>query len=68
MFDRSGRPARALPLTGVETRFRAVRQSELGTLPHEAHVLSNAMRAPEHGTRLIRTSLTCAPARAHTGL
>nr|WP_216628631.1 IclR family transcriptional regulator C-terminal domain-containing protein [Actinopolyspora erythraea] len=52
VFDRSGRPAWARTLTGVETRFRADRQPELGALLlHEAHVLSRAMRTPEYGTR-----------------
>ncbi|MFE3002936.1 IclR family transcriptional regulator [Nocardia sp. NPDC059246] len=32
VFDRSGRPAWALTITGVETRFREPRRSELGKL------------------------------------
>lgn len=41
VFDREGRPAWALSLTGVETRFRPERHRELGTLLLEAaHSLS----------------------------
>lgn len=41
VFDAAGRPAWALSLTGVETRFRPERRAELGTLLMEqAHRLS----------------------------
>ena len=41
VFDRAGRPAWALSLTGVETRFREPRCAELGKLLLEhAHHLS----------------------------
>jgi DNA-binding IclR family transcriptional regulator len=41
VFDRSGRPAWALSLTGVETRFRPERLRELGAaLLEAAHTLS----------------------------
>lgn len=41
VFDRAGRPAWALSLTGVETRFKAERRQELGVLLLEqAHLLS----------------------------
>jgi DNA-binding IclR family transcriptional regulator len=44
VFDRSGRPSWALSLTGVETRFRADRRRELGTLLLEAaHLLSGRL-------------------------
>jgi DNA-binding IclR family transcriptional regulator len=46
VFDRSGRPAWALSLTGVETRFKPERQHELGTLLLEqAHLLSGRLQA-----------------------
>ena len=46
VFDRSGRPAWALSLTGVETRFKSERHHELGTLLLEqAHVLSGRLKA-----------------------
>lgn len=46
MFDRTGRPAWALSLTGVETRFKSERHHELGTLLLEqAHVLSGRLKA-----------------------
>ncbi len=46
VFDRSGRPAWALSLTGVETRFRPDRHHELGTLLLEqAHILSGRLQS-----------------------
>ncbi|BBZ35580.1 putative IclR-family regulatory protein [Mycolicibacterium confluentis] len=46
VFDRNARPAWALSLTGVETRFREPRHRELGTLLLEkAHVLSGQLKA-----------------------
>lgn len=46
VFDRDGRPAWALSLTGVETRFRPERHPELGTLLLEqAHVLSQLLQS-----------------------
>jgi DNA-binding IclR family transcriptional regulator len=46
VFDRSARPAWALSLTGVETRFKADRHHELGTmLLEQAHVLSGRLKA-----------------------
>ncbi len=46
VFDRAGRPAWALSLTGVETRFKPGRRHELGTLLLEqAHVLSVLLQA-----------------------
>lgn len=46
VFDRRGRPAWALSLTGVETRFRADRIPELGKLLLEqAHILTNRLKA-----------------------
>jgi DNA-binding IclR family transcriptional regulator len=48
VFDGSGRPAWALSLTGVETRFRPDRHRELGTLLLEqAHALSGRLQS--HG-------------------
>lgn len=45
VFDRSGRPAWALSLTGVETRFRQERLHELGNaLLEAAHALSVRLR------------------------
>jgi DNA-binding IclR family transcriptional regulator len=45
VFDRSGRPAWALSLTGVETRFRPERHQELGAiLLAQAHRLTNLLR------------------------
>jgi DNA-binding IclR family transcriptional regulator len=45
VFDRSGHPAWALSLTGVETRFKPERHHELGTLLLEqAHVLSGRLQ------------------------
>jgi len=44
VFDRNGRPSWALSLTGVETRFKADRRHELGTLLLEAaHRLSGRL-------------------------
>lgn len=46
VFDRGGRPAWALSLTGVETRFRPARHAELGHLLLEhAHALSTRLQA-----------------------
>ena len=46
VFERTGRPAWALSLTGVETRFRPERHDELGTLLlEEAHLLSGRLNA-----------------------
>jgi len=46
VFDEKGRPSWALSLTGVETRFKADRRHELGTLLLEAaHLLSGRLRA-----------------------
>jgi len=46
VFDQGGRPSWALSLTGVETRFKAQRHHELGTLLLEqAHLLSGRLRA-----------------------
>lgn len=46
VFDRGGRPAWALSLTGVETRFKPERQRELGKrLLEEAHLLSGRLQA-----------------------
>lgn len=46
VFDGQGRPAWALSLTGVETRFKPERQPELGNLLLEhAHLLSGRLRA-----------------------
>ncbi|WP_206511756.1 IclR family transcriptional regulator [Rhodococcus sp. KRD197] len=45
VFDRTGKPAWALSLTGVETRFRPERHHELGTLLLEqAHILTGLLR------------------------
>jgi DNA-binding IclR family transcriptional regulator len=47
VFDRSGRPAWALSVTGVETRFKAERRHELGTLLlDQAHLLSGRLATP----------------------
>ncbi|MBI3690700.1 MAG: IclR family transcriptional regulator, partial [Mycolicibacterium aromaticivorans] len=44
VFDQNGRPAWALSLTGVETRFKPDRRQELGTLLLEqAHLLSGRL-------------------------
>ncbi|WP_067900029.1 IclR family transcriptional regulator [Nocardia vaccinii] len=46
VFDRGGRPAWALSLTGVETRFREPRRTELGRLLLEhAHRLSVRLKS-----------------------
>jgi DNA-binding IclR family transcriptional regulator len=46
VFDRGGRPAWALSLTGVETRFKPERRHELGRLLLEqAHLLSVRLQA-----------------------
>lgn len=46
VFDRGGRPAWALSLTGVETRFKPARHEELGTLLLEhAHTLSTRLQS-----------------------
>lgn len=45
VFDRNGRPSWALSLTGVETRFRPERITEMGTLLlDQAHELSLRLR------------------------
>ncbi|WP_020673186.1 IclR family transcriptional regulator [Amycolatopsis nigrescens] len=45
VFNQSGKPAWALTLTGVDTRFRADRRPELGALLlREAHALTKALR------------------------
>jgi DNA-binding IclR family transcriptional regulator len=47
VFDESGRPAWALSLTGVETRFLPNRQPELGRiLVEKAHILSKTLKGP----------------------
>ncbi|WP_094024447.1 IclR family transcriptional regulator [Nocardia cerradoensis] len=52
VFDRAGRPAWALSLTGVETRFREPRCAQLGTLLLEhAHRLSVRLKAVGHAGR-----------------
>jgi DNA-binding IclR family transcriptional regulator len=51
VFDRSGRPAWALSLTGVETRFKADRTHQLGMLLLEqAHLLSGRLKAGSRST------------------
>lgn len=46
VFDQAGKPAWALSLTGVETRFRQDRHRELGTLLlQQAHVLTGLLHA-----------------------
>ncbi len=46
VFDRSGKPAWALSITGVETRFNAQRHPELDMLLLEhAHQLSGRIQA-----------------------
>ncbi len=46
VFDRAGRPAWALSVTGVETRFRAERVREMGALLLElAHLLTGRLRS-----------------------
>lgn len=45
VFDKTGSPAWALSVTGVETRFRPERHDELGTvLIDQAHTLSSLIR------------------------
>ncbi len=45
VFDRDGRPAWALSLTGVESRFRGPREARLGRLLlRQAHVLTKRLR------------------------
>jgi DNA-binding IclR family transcriptional regulator len=45
VFDRAGRPAWALSVTGVETRFREPRRKELGELLLDhAHVLTGRLK------------------------
>ncbi len=52
VFDQSGRPAWALSLTGIEPRFRAERQEELGNLlMAEAHRLTQHLGAEAAGGR-----------------
>ncbi|GAA2234653.1 IclR family transcriptional regulator [Herbiconiux moechotypicola] len=47
VFDATGRPAWALSLTGVESRFRPDRRPELGRLLLDhAHTLTKALRTP----------------------
>ncbi|WP_245866061.1 IclR family transcriptional regulator [Prauserella marina] len=46
IFDADGKPAWALTLTGIETRFKPARQPELGALLlHEAHALTRHLSA-----------------------
>jgi DNA-binding IclR family transcriptional regulator len=46
IFDAAGRPAWALSLTGIDSRFRAERQAELGQLLVEhAHIVTRNVRA-----------------------
>ncbi|MBO0853416.1 MAG: IclR family transcriptional regulator [Nocardia sp.] len=46
VFDRKGRPGWALSVTGVETRFREPRRTELGTLLlDQAHRLTNRLKS-----------------------
>ncbi|MEU6266197.1 IclR family transcriptional regulator [Saccharopolyspora shandongensis] len=53
VFDRAGRPAWALTLTGIETRFRPERQSDLGALLlHEAHALTRTLDTTDHTASL----------------
>lgn len=52
VFDRSGRPAWALSLTGIEPRFRPDRQEELGgLLMAEAHRITQQLGGGEGGRR-----------------
>jgi DNA-binding IclR family transcriptional regulator len=47
VFDRAGRPAWALSLTGIEPRFREDRQEFLGRLlMEEAHRITNQLQQP----------------------
>ncbi|MEB3366474.1 IclR family transcriptional regulator [Saccharopolyspora mangrovi] len=44
VFDHTGKPAWALTLTGIESRFKPTRQPELGALLlHEAHALTRQL-------------------------
>ncbi|MEV0055374.1 IclR family transcriptional regulator [Saccharopolyspora shandongensis] len=53
VFDRAGRPAWALTLTGIETRFRPERQPDLGALLlHEAHALTRTLDTTDHTASL----------------
>jgi len=46
VFDRTGAPAWALSLTGIETRFREDRRRELGRLLLDAaHAVTQRLRA-----------------------
>jgi DNA-binding IclR family transcriptional regulator len=46
IFDATGRPAWALSVTGIEPRFRADRQSEIGRiLLEQAHVVTQRLQA-----------------------
>jgi DNA-binding IclR family transcriptional regulator len=46
VFDSSGRPAWALSLTGIDSRFKPERQPDLGQfLVEQAHVVTRALRA-----------------------
>ena len=50
VFDRSGQPAWALSLTGIEQRFRSGRQEELGgLLMAEAHRISQQLAGGDPG-------------------
>lgn len=52
VFDPSGRPAWALSLTGIEPRFRAERQEELGNLlMAEAHRITQQLGGDGKGNR-----------------
>ncbi|HKS45019.1 MAG TPA: IclR family transcriptional regulator [Amycolatopsis sp.] len=53
VFGRSGEPAWALTLTGVESRFRADRRPELGALLlKEAHALTKVLQVREGDPRV----------------
>jgi DNA-binding IclR family transcriptional regulator len=52
VFDQSGRPAWALSLTGIEPRFKAERQEELGILlMAEAHRITQQLGGDGKGSR-----------------
>jgi DNA-binding IclR family transcriptional regulator len=52
VFDQSGRPAWALSLTGIEPRFKAERQEELGNLlMAEAHRITQQLGGDGKGSR-----------------
>jgi DNA-binding IclR family transcriptional regulator len=52
VFDQSGRPAWALSLTGIEPRFKAERQEELGNLLlAEAHRITQKLGGDGKGGR-----------------